>query len=144
MTRIVTLQMPPRTQRQAMADRKRKGIMIEEEPQRTDRAEEPLSPDRESLALIVQPHEDLVGPTGPGIDEAGPSRPNIQEARPTQPEVEVGGQPRPNPTTGVDMEVLVQVMTDVARNVMTDMLRNSNAQNQERINPEQLGAASTP
>src|SRR3954463_707265 len=105
MTRIVTLQMAPRTRRQAMADRKGKGIMIEEERQRTDRVEEPRSPDRESLASIVQPHEDLVRPTGRGIDEAGPSRPNAQEVRPTQPEVEIGGQPRPNPTTGVDMEV---------------------------------------
>src|SRR3954470_21418833 len=96
-TRIVTLQMPPRTRRQAVADRKGKGITIEEEePQRTDRAEEQHSPDRESLASIMQPHEDLVRPTGPGIDEAGPSWPNIQEVRPTQPEVEVGGQPRLN------------------------------------------------
>src|SRR4051812_18235117 len=111
-TCIVTLQMPPRTRRQAMVDRKGKGIMIEEEePQRTDRAEEPHSPDRESLASIMQPHEDLVRPTGPGLDEAGPSRPNVQEVRPTQPEVEVERQPRPNPTTGVDMEVLVQAMT---------------------------------
>src|SRR3954465_9578342 len=141
-THIVTLQMAPRTRRQAMADRKGKGIMIEEEePQRTDRAEEPRSPDRESLASIMQPHEDLVRPMGPGIDEAGHSRPNIQEVRPTQPEVEIGGQPRPNPTTGVDMEVLVQIMTDVARNVMTDMLRNTNAQNQERLNREHLVAA---
>src|SRR4051812_35501808 len=55
--------MAPRTRRQAMADRKGKGIMIEEEePQRTDRAEEPRSPDRESLASIMQPHEDLVRP----------------------------------------------------------------------------------
>src|SRR5438445_6864190 len=137
--------MAPRTRRQAMADRKGKGIMIEEEePQRTDRAEEPRSPDRESLASIMQPHEDLVRTMGPGIDEAGPSRPNIQEVRPTQPEVEIGGQPRPNPTTGVDMEVLVQVMTDVARNVMTDMLRETNAQNQERLNRERLVATSAP
>src|SRR3954463_3673031 len=127
-----------------MADRKGKGVMIEEEPQRTDRAEEPHSPDRESLASIVQPHEELVGPTGPGIDEAGPSRPNVQEVRPTQPEVEVERQPRPNPTTGVDMEVLVQVMTDVARNVMTDMLRDTNAQNQERLNRERLVTATAP
>ena len=64
--------MAPRTRRQAMADRKGKGIMIEgEEPQRTDGAEEPRSPDRESLASIMQPHEDLVRPMGPGIDEAG-------------------------------------------------------------------------
>src|SRR3954470_23962851 len=75
MTRIVTLQMPPRTRRQAMADRKGKGVMVEEEPQRTDRAEEPLSPDRESLASIVQPEVNQVGPTGLGIDGAGPSRP---------------------------------------------------------------------
>src|SRR3954462_9520682 len=135
--------MPPRTRRQAMADRKGKRIMIEEEPQRTDRAEEPHSPDRESLASIVQPHEDLVRPTGIRIDEAGPSRPNVQEVRPTQPEVVIGGQPRPNPTTGVDMEVLVQVMTDVARNVMTDMLRDTNAQNQERLNRERLVTATT-
>src|SRR3954467_6487505 len=121
-TRIVTLQMPPRTRRQAMADRKENGIMIEEEPQRMDRAEEPRSPDRESLASIVQPHEDLVRPTGPEIDEAGPSRPNVQEVRPTQPEVEVERQPRPNPTIGVDMEVSIQLMTNVARNVMTNML----------------------
>src|SRR3954462_12319016 len=136
--------MPPRTRRQAMADRKGKGVMIEEEPQRTDRAEEPRSPDRESLASIMQPHEDLVRPMGPGIDEAGPSRPNVQEVRSTQPEVEIGGQHRPNPTTGVDMEVLVQVMTDVARNVMTDMLRNSNAQNQERVNQKHLVATNAP
>src|SRR3954469_4851030 len=141
-THIVTLQMAPRTRRQAMADRKGKGILIGEEPQRTDRAEETRSPDRESLASIMQPHEDLVRPMGPGIDEAGPSRPNAQEARPTQPEVEIGEQPRPNPTTGVDMEVLVQVMTDVARNVMTDMLRETNAQNQERLNRERLATAS--
>src|SRR3954468_1857122 len=134
--------MAPRTRRQAMVDQKEKGIMIEEEePQRTDRAEEPRSPDRESLASIMQPHEDLVRPMGPGIDEAGPSRPNIQEVRPTQPEVEIGGQPRPNPTTGVDMEVLVQVMTDVARNVMTDMLKETNTQNQERLNRERLATA---
>src|SRR3954463_10051859 len=107
MTHVVMLKMPPRTRRQAMADRKGKGIMIEEEPQRTDRADEPRSPDRESLASIVQPHEDLVRPTSPGIDEAGPSRPNVQEVRPTQPEVEIEGQPRPNPITGVDMDVLV-------------------------------------
>src|SRR3954471_3517719 len=137
--------MAPRTRRQAMADRKGKRIMIEEEePQRTDRAEEPRSPDREPLASIMQPHEDLVRPMGPAIDEAGPSRPIAQEVRPTQPEVEIGGQPRPNPTTGVDMEVLVQVMTDVARNVMTDMLRNTNAQNQERLNREHLVAATAP
>src|SRR3954471_10720268 len=144
MTRTVMLQMPPRTRRQAMADRKRKGIMIEEEPQRTDRAEEPLSLDRESLASIVQPHEDLVRHTGIRIDEAGPSRPNVQEVRPTQPEVEIGGQPRPNPTTGVDMEVLVQVMADVARNVMTNMLRDTNAQNQERLNREHPVTAAAP
>src|SRR4051812_34202210 len=143
-TRIVTLQMPPRTRRQAMADRKGKGIMIEEEPQRTDRAEEPRSPDRESLASIVQPHESLVGPTGPGIDGAGPSRPHVQEVRPTQPEVEIGGQPRPKPTAGVDMDVLVQVMTEIARNVMTDMLRDTNAQNQEGLNREHLVAATAP
>src|SRR5438270_4723795 len=141
MTRILTLQMPPRTRRQAMADRKGKGIMIEEEPQRMDRADEPRSPDRESLASIVQPHEDLVRPTGPGIGEAGPSRPNVEEVRPTQPEVERGGQPRPNPTTEVDMEVLVQVMTDVARNVMTDMLRDTNVKNHERLNRERLATA---
>src|SRR3954471_14242997 len=77
-THIVTLQMAPRTRRQAMADQKGKGIMIEEEePQRTDRAEEPRSPDRESLASIMQPYQDLVRPMGPGVDEAGPSRPNI-------------------------------------------------------------------
>src|SRR4051812_13963723 len=35
-------------------------------------------------------------------------------------------------------------MTDVARNVMTDMFRNMNAQNQERINREHLVAASAP
>src|SRR3954467_5567398 len=122
MTHVVTLQMPPRTRRQSMADRKGKGILIEEEPQRTDRAEEPRSPDRESLASIMQPHEDLVRPMGPGIDEAGPSRPNIQEVRPTQPEVEVGGQPRPNPTTGVDMEVLVQVMNLLSWNVIPHTL----------------------
>src|SRR3954468_11115806 len=128
-----------------MADRKGKGIMIEEEePKRTDRAEEPHSPDRESLASIMQPHEDLVRPTGPGIDKTGPSRPNVQEVRPTQPEVEIGGQPRPNPTARVDMEVLVQVMTDVARNVMTDMLRDTNAQNQERLNWERLVTATAP
>src|SRR5436189_3226476 len=137
-------QMPPRTRRQAMADRKEKAVMIEEEPQRTDRADEPSSPDRESLASIVQPHESLVGPTGPGIDEAGPSRPNVQEVRPTQPEVGIEGQPRPNPTTGVDMDVLVQVMTDVSRNVMTDMLRDTNAQNQERLNRERLVTATAP
>src|SRR3954463_3185916 len=160
--------MAPRTRRQAMADRKGKGIMIEEEePQRaaagngpvtnsytwdvhttrtnsTDRAEEPRSPDRESLASIMQPREELVRPMGPGIDEVGPSRPNVQDVRSAQPEVEVGGQPRSNPTTGVDMEVLVQVMTDVARNVMTDKLRNSNAQNQERVNQEHLVATSVP
>src|SRR3954471_11549291 len=127
MTRTVMLQMPPRTRRQAMADRKGKGIMIEEVPQRTDRAEEPLSPDRESLASIVQPHENLVRPTGIRIDEAGPSRPHVQEVRPTQSEEEIDEQPRPKPTAGVDMDVLVQVMMDVARNVMTDMLRNANA-----------------
>src|SRR3954464_1846370 len=113
MTRIVTLQMPPRTRRQTMAERKGKGIMIEEEPQRTDRAEEPRSPDRESLASIIQPHESLVGPMGPGVDEAGPSRPHVQEVRPTQLEIEIEGQPRPKPTAGVDMDVLVQVVTDV-------------------------------
>src|SRR3954464_4259751 len=135
--------MAPRTRRQAMADRKGKGIMIEEEePQRTNRADESRSPDRESLASIMQPHEELVRSMEQGIDGAGPSRPNDQEVRTTRPGVEVGGQPRPNPTTGVDMEVLVQVMTDVARNVMTDMLRNSNAQNQERVNQEHLVATS--
>src|SRR3954470_4852070 len=94
-THIVTLQMAPRTRRQAMADRKGKGILIEEEPQRTDRPEEPRSPDRESLASIMQPHEDLVRPMEQGIDGAGPSRPNAQEVRTAQPEVEVGRQPRP-------------------------------------------------
>src|SRR3954465_5695997 len=103
-----------------MAERKGKGVMIEEELRRTNRAEEPLSPDRESLASIVQPHENLVRPTGPRIDEAGPSQPHVQEVRPTQPEEEIEGQPRPKPTAGVEMDVLVQVMTDVARNVMTD------------------------
>src|SRR5256886_11457459 len=128
-----------------MADRKGKGIMIEEEePQRTDRAEESHSPDRESLASIMQPHEELVRSMEQGIGGAGPSRPNVQEVRTAQPEVEVGGQPRPNPMTGVDMEVLVQVMTDVARDVMTDMLRTSNAQNQKRVNQEHLVAASVP
>src|SRR3954464_4091528 len=83
-TRIVTLQMAPRTRRQAMADRKGKGVANEEEDQRTDRAEEPCSPDRESLASIVQPHEYPVRPTGPGVDEAAPSRPHDQEVRPTQ------------------------------------------------------------
>src|SRR5438270_2478035 len=137
--------MAPRTRRQAMADRKGKGIMIEEEePQRTDRAEESGSPDRKSLASIMQPHEELVKPMEQGIDGAGPSRPKDQEVRTTRPGVEVGGQPRPNPTTGVDMEVLVQVMTDVARNVMTDMLRNSRAQDQERVNQERLVTATAP
>src|SRR3954465_10628219 len=76
-THIVTLQMAPRTRRLAMADRKGKEIMIEEEePQRTDRAEEPRSPDRESLASIMQPHEELVKSMEQGIDGAGPSRPN--------------------------------------------------------------------
>src|SRR5438270_13341629 len=103
-----------------MAERKGKGIMIEEEPPMTDRAEEPLSPDRGSLASIVQPHESLVRPTSIRIDEAGPSRPHVQEVRPTQPEKEIEGKPRPKPTAGVDMDVLVQVMIDVARNVMTD------------------------
>src|SRR5436189_1535625 len=128
-----------------MADRKGKGIMMEEEePQRTDRAEEPRSPDRESLASIVQPHEELVRSKEQGIDGAGPSRPKVQEVRTRRPEVEVGEQPRPNPTTGVDMEVLVQVMTDVARNVMTDMLRDTNAHNQERLNQERLVTATAP
>src|SRR3954463_12286086 len=136
--------MPPRTRRQAMADRKGKGVMIEEEPQRTDRAEAPLSPDQESLASIVQLEENLVGPTGPRMDEAGPSRPHVQEVRPTQPEAEIEGQPRPKPTTGVDMDVLVQVMTDVARNVMTDMLRDANAQNREQPNQERLVTATVP
>src|SRR3954469_13848672 len=87
--------MAPRTRCQAMADRKGKGIMIEEEePQRTDRAEEPRSPDRESLASIMQPHEELVKSMEQGIDGAGPSRPNAQEVRTARPEVEVGGQPR--------------------------------------------------
>src|SRR5436190_21996695 len=100
--------MAPRTRRQAMADRKGKGIMIEEEePQRMNRAEEPRSPDRESLASIVQPHEELVKAKAQGIDGAGPSQPKVQEVRTTQPEMEVREQPRPNPTTGVDMEVLV-------------------------------------
>src|SRR3954462_14244717 len=99
-----------------MTYRKGKTVIIDKEPQRTDRAEEPLSPDRESLASIVQPHENLVGPTGLRMDEAGPSRPHVQEVRPTQPEVEIEGQPRPKPTVGVDMDVLVQVMTDIARN----------------------------
>src|SRR2546430_7720411 len=128
-----------------MADRKGKGIMIEEEePQRTDRAEESHSPDRESLASIMQPHEELVKSMEQGIGGAGPSRPNVQEVRTAQPEVEVGGQPRPNPTTGVDKEVLVQVMTDVARNVMTDMLRNSRAQDRERVNQEHLVTTEAP
>src|SRR5256886_13143348 len=119
--------MAPRTRRQAMAYRKGKGIMIEEEePQRTDRAEESRSPDRESLASIMQPHEELVKSMEPGIDGAGPSRPNAQEARTTRPEVEVGGQPRPNSTTGVDM------------------LRNSRAQDRERVNQEHLVAPNAP
>src|SRR5438270_6315421 len=42
------------------------------------------------------------------------------------------------------MEILVQVMTDVARNVMADMLRETNAQNQERRNREHLVATSAP
>src|SRR3954469_19791876 len=127
-----------------MADRKGKGIMVEEEPQRTDRAEEPLSPDRESLASIVQPHKNLVRPTGIRIDKAGPSRPHVQEVRPTQPEEEIEGQTRSKPTTGVDMDVLVQVMTDVARNVMTDMLKDANVQNREQPNQERLVTATTP
>src|SRR5436190_7265349 len=118
--------------------------MIEEEPQMTDRAEEPLSPDRESSASIVQLHENLVRPTGIRIDEAGPSRPHVQEVRPTQPEEEIEGQPRPKPTAGVDMDVLVQVMTDVARNVMTDMLRDANAQNWDQPNQEHLVTATAP
>src|SRR3954467_3031816 len=137
--------MAPRTRRQAMADRKGKRIMIEEEaPQRTDRAEESRSPDQESLASIMQPHEELVKSMEQGIDGAGPSRPNVQEVRTARPEVEIEGQPRPNPTTGVNMEVLVQVMTDVARNVMTDMLKDTNAQNQERLNRERLATATAP
>src|SRR5881628_2198904 len=102
--------MAPRTRRQAMADRKGKGIMIEGgEPQgaaagiepvinsftwdvhttrtnSTDRAEEPRSPDRESLASIVQPHEELVRAKEQGIDGAGPSQPKVQEVRTTRPE----------------------------------------------------------
>src|SRR2546430_1062333 len=42
------------------------------------------------------------------------------------------------------MDVLVQVMTDVARNVMTDMLRDANAQNQERLNQEHPVTATAP
>src|SRR5436190_9787642 len=102
--------MPPRTRRQAMVDRKGKGIMIEEEPQRTDRAEEPLSPDRELLASIVQPKVNQVGPMGLRMEGAGPSRPPVREVRPTQPDDEGEGQPRPNAAAGVDMDVLVQVM----------------------------------
>src|SRR3954467_3321817 len=105
--------MPPRTRRQAMVDRKGKGVMIKEEPQRTDRAEEPYSPDRESLASIVQPEVNQVGPTGPRMDGTGPSRPPVREIRPIRPEAEGEGQPRPNAAAGVDMDVLVQVMTDV-------------------------------
>src|SRR3954465_3515827 len=101
--------MPPRTRRQAMADRKGKGVMIEEEPQRTDRAEEPLSPDRESLASIVQPEVNQMGPTGPRMDGAGPSRPPVREVRPTRPDDEGEGQPRPDTAAGVDIDVLVQV-----------------------------------
>src|SRR4051812_49081354 len=121
--------MPPRTQRQAIATKKGKGIMIDEEPQRTDRAEEPHSPDQESLASIVQPEVNQMGPTGPRTDGAGPSRPPVREDRPTQHEVDRDGQTRPNVAAGVDMDVLVQVMTDVTRNVMQDMLRNVNPQN---------------
>src|SRR4051812_38812475 len=90
-------------------DRKNCCFYENNKPQRTDRAEEPLSPDRESLASIVQQHENLVRSTGIRIDEAGPSRPHVQEVRPTQPEEEIEGQPRPKPTAGVDMDVLVQV-----------------------------------
>src|SRR4051812_25063164 len=103
--------MPPRTRRQVMADRKGKRVMIEEEPQRTDRAEEPLSPDQESLAPIVQPEVNQVGPTDPRMDGAGPSQPTVREVRPTQPEDEIEGRPRPNTAAIVDMDVLVQVMT---------------------------------
>ena len=141
---LVMLQMAPRTRRQTRADQKGKGIMNEEEAQRADRAEESRSPDRESLASIVQPHEEPVRPTSVGRDEAGLSQPHVERVTPTQPEGEKGEQPRPNPITGVDMEVLVQVMTDVARNVMADMLRETNAQNQERRNREHLVATSAP
>src|SRR5438270_8585543 len=109
--------MPPRTRRQVMADKKGKEIMIDDEPRTTDRAKEPLSPDQESLASIVQPEVNQEGPMGPRMDGAGPSRPPVREVRPTQPEDEIEGRPRPNTAAGVDMDVLVQVMTDVARNV---------------------------
>src|SRR5438045_3960422 len=42
------------------------------------------------------------------------------------------------------MDVLVQVMTDVARNIMTDMLRDTAAQNQDRLNRERLVTATVP
>src|SRR4051812_45948858 len=109
-----------------MANKKGKGIMIDDEPRRTDRAEEPLSPDQESLVSIVQPEVNQVGPTGPRMDGTGPSRPPVREVRPIQPEDEIEGRPRPNATAGVDMDVLVQVMTDIARNIMKDMLRDVN------------------
>src|SRR4051812_39780258 len=144
MTNIVTLQMLPRTRRQATADRKGKRVMIEKEPQRTDRAEEPHSPHQESLASIVQPEKNLVGRTGPRMDGAGPSRPPVREIRPTQPEEEIEGRPKPNTTAGVDMDVLVQVITDVARNVMKDMLKDTNAQNQERQHQERPVIATIP
>src|SRR3954469_3330938 len=113
--------MPPRTRRQTLADKKGKRVVSEVGPSRPGRAEEPHSPDQESLASIVQPELNPEGPTGPGKDGAGPSRPPVRENVPIQPEVKGDGQPRPNATVGVDMDVWVQVMTDVARNVMREM-----------------------
>src|SRR4051812_43996924 len=107
--------MPPRTRLQTKPNKKGKRPVVEDEPPRTDRMTKPLSPDTESFASIAHPGIDQMGPTGSRLDEAGPSRPPLREGGPVRFGAEGEGQPRPNTASGVDMDVLVQVMTDVAR-----------------------------
>lgn len=57
----------------------------------------------------------------------------IQEGGPSRPGVEEEGHPRPNAVTRVDIHVLVEVLTAVARNVVQDTLRTTNPPNQNQM-----------
>lgn len=103
--------MPPRTL-QTKKTKKRKEKMIEPEPQQANGG----PTETESSTSVVRPRMGEEGPTGPGPDKAGPSRTRMKE----------GGPSTPNQQPGMDMDTLVHMMTQVAKNVVYEFIKSTN------------------
>lgn len=89
--------------------------MVEPEPE-----EQELPAETQLSVSIVHPRMDEERPIGLGMCGAGPSHPRIEEGRSSKPSIQ----------QELDTNLLVQMMIQVARNVMHEALAQTNPPNQ--------------